>query len=686
MRFAGKLVLLKCQVAIAVILVSVAASSEAAQRNAFVLSAGGTHAAFEVGAVRYLYEHNIRPDVISGTSGGALNAVKLAEDGPKNADFAEFPALKALEQEWLSLRGKTQVYDEQPAFHGLSDVKKRVLELYYGWNTGDDISAITTLADLISSADDIKDAALAAWRDKSIYNLNPTETRLRHSVDAVKVQGSGTTLRMAAVDIQTGKTRYFNEWGMIFDEDVTTLVNEPDVDIHDAAIASASIPFFFPPRELHQSQYVDGGVRAFAPVWAAYKFAKWAYGGDPVTIYLIIGHPPVAVLEKPWNQVNSVDIGSQAMNIMAEDVIEKEAKPKPNGWDVSVKTIRPTMKFPDSLQVDPGLIRIYLDYGYMRAWDVIGAPDPAAAMQLTDAIISLRLRLWEDEQQLWQVPYIMALDTIVTRFKEVRNNKRLLLRKIVERVLAGGEFPPTFSKLWWTYWEEHPWPTAFPPPAGDPWASVTAPNASGSGRHDVVPSETPPELLMRAVVTPAGVQLDTPTDLTIVIRDEATDLAILDATVSIEDQQYNLDATGRLVGIRFTKPAPSIVVSRRGYPTLNVPLTLRLKPLHVSYQIENHAERPPDKGLLRIKVTVTDDAGQAVNATVHLRGPGGALDREADGSWLTYLFESRVITRVNPATGETVVVTAWYPEGWVSADVDGYETQPLNFGYGIPID
>ena len=47
---------------------------------AFVLGGGGIHGAAEVGMIRALLEHRIRPDLVLGTSVGALNGAVLAAD------------------------------------------------------------------------------------------------------------------------------------------------------------------------------------------------------------------------------------------------------------------------------------------------------------------------------------------------------------------------------------------------------------------------------------------------------------------------------------------------------------------------------------------------------------------------------------------------------------------------------
>ena len=46
---------------------------------ALVLSGGGARGDFELGAIRLLYERGVRPDILVGSSVGAINAAKLAE-------------------------------------------------------------------------------------------------------------------------------------------------------------------------------------------------------------------------------------------------------------------------------------------------------------------------------------------------------------------------------------------------------------------------------------------------------------------------------------------------------------------------------------------------------------------------------------------------------------------------------
>ena len=70
--------------------------------TALVLSGGGARGDFEVGAVRYLYDHGVQPQIICGTSVGAINGVKLAEGGNE--------ALGGLENIWLQLQSVDQMF------------------------------------------------------------------------------------------------------------------------------------------------------------------------------------------------------------------------------------------------------------------------------------------------------------------------------------------------------------------------------------------------------------------------------------------------------------------------------------------------------------------------------------------------------------------------------------------------
>ena len=60
-------------------------SERGGSRTAFVLSGGGSLGALQVGMLRALFEHGLRPDLLVGTSVGAVNAAFIASRAPSAA-------------------------------------------------------------------------------------------------------------------------------------------------------------------------------------------------------------------------------------------------------------------------------------------------------------------------------------------------------------------------------------------------------------------------------------------------------------------------------------------------------------------------------------------------------------------------------------------------------------------------
>jgi NTE family protein len=78
--------------------------------TAFVLSGGGSLGAVQVGMLLALAERDVRPDLLVGTSAGAVNAAYLARYG------ADVPVLTRLGRLWGGLR-RADVFPVQPLGH-----------------------------------------------------------------------------------------------------------------------------------------------------------------------------------------------------------------------------------------------------------------------------------------------------------------------------------------------------------------------------------------------------------------------------------------------------------------------------------------------------------------------------------------------------------------------------------------
>jgi NTE family protein len=187
---------------------------------AISLSGGAPTGSFQVGALRFIYENpqGIRPDIICGTSVGAINGVKLAEGGNKPAEG--WTAFLGLESIWLELQKKEDMYTPQPWFAALDDTQKRLLGITVGGALGSAATELLKISlfppaaikDAIDAGIDIKkikDAADAAFMAKSVWSLQPIRDKFNSGLfDLSKVQSSGIKLRFAAVSLDSGKLRY----------------------------------------------------------------------------------------------------------------------------------------------------------------------------------------------------------------------------------------------------------------------------------------------------------------------------------------------------------------------------------------------------------------------------------------------------------------------------------------------
>src|SRR4051812_38106872 len=81
--------------------------------TAFVLSGGGSLGAVQVGMLQALTERQVTPDLLVGTSAGALNAAFVAGRGTGHA------ALRALAGRWASVQ-RSDVFPLQPVRHLLA--------------------------------------------------------------------------------------------------------------------------------------------------------------------------------------------------------------------------------------------------------------------------------------------------------------------------------------------------------------------------------------------------------------------------------------------------------------------------------------------------------------------------------------------------------------------------------------
>jgi NTE family protein len=190
---------------------------------AFVFSGGGSRGAMEAGGVKALYEAGIRPDIVVGSSAGAMNAAFLAIDPSPGA-------------------------------------AERLCKIWRGVSNREVVPG--SLAD-------------KAWRvisgKPSVFAQEPLKAFIqKHIPPGVITFGdlpAGIKLYITAANLQTSTLYLFGEDG--------------SASLLDAVLASSAFPGGFPPVQHGSWQYTDGGVIANVPISVALdKGAKTVYALD----------------------------------------------------------------------------------------------------------------------------------------------------------------------------------------------------------------------------------------------------------------------------------------------------------------------------------------------------------------------------------------------------------------------
>src|SRR5205085_1013018 len=156
------------------------------------------------------------------------------------------------------------------------------------------------------------------------------------------------------------------------------------IPLVDGVIASSSQPGIMPAVTIWGDAYVDGGVREILPLQAAITLGA-------TTVWAVQASPQAVEQSGHYSGATGLAVAARAVGEVVWHQVAAGNEIVAMGRDVRV--IRPVVAVHESLQVDPGLIKISLDYGFMCAGDVFHSVDSATA-QLADRITSLRKDTW----------------------------------------------------------------------------------------------------------------------------------------------------------------------------------------------------------------------------------------------------------------------------------------------------
>jgi NTE family protein len=174
-------------------------------RTAFVLGGGGVLGAAEVGMVRALLEHDITPDLVLGTSVGALNGSLLAAT-PRSDVVDRLTAL------WKAAASGRQVYGDR-AHRRLTRAMR----------TG-----------------------------THLYSSEPLRQALEAELGDVRFEDLPIPFQCCAASIERAAEHWFTRGRVV-----------------DAVVASAAVPGLLPPAEVDGQHYLDGGIVNSIPVGRA---------------------------------------------------------------------------------------------------------------------------------------------------------------------------------------------------------------------------------------------------------------------------------------------------------------------------------------------------------------------------------------------------------------------------------
>ena len=170
--------------------------------TAFVLGGGGVLGAAEVGMLRALFERDITPDLVLGTSVGALNGAMVARDPSSTV-------IDRLTELWLTVSTSRDVYGDRP----LRTMRRAVA-------TG-----------------------------THIYSPTPLRERLEEEFGDTRIEELPVRFQVCAAHIERAAEHWFDSGRLV-----------------DAVLASAAVPGLLPPAKVDGEHYLDGGIVNSIPV------------------------------------------------------------------------------------------------------------------------------------------------------------------------------------------------------------------------------------------------------------------------------------------------------------------------------------------------------------------------------------------------------------------------------------
>lgn len=238
------------------------------RHNALVLSGGGAQAAYEVGVLKALItgatpftrHRRLDPDIVTGTSAGSFNgALYVARWAMDPSD-----AIAEIERVWLDEvatqscgNGVYRWRGSPLAFLDLACIARNPARFF--WERVEDAAflarqALERSAEFLRAGGSIEQRLLGLINIGDVITTQPFPNLIRRSVDFMEVRRSDVHFQAIATNWRTGELREFH--------------NEDLDDLRGPLIlmASSAIPGIFPPVDISDDVFVDGGVLMNTPL------------------------------------------------------------------------------------------------------------------------------------------------------------------------------------------------------------------------------------------------------------------------------------------------------------------------------------------------------------------------------------------------------------------------------------
>jgi hypothetical protein len=160
--------------------------------------------------------------------------------------------------------------------------------------------------------------------------------------------------------------------------------------------------------------------------------------------------------ERNYADDNAANVGLRALGAIAMADRQRENLAAPLAPGATLTTIDPVIDVVGYFEVEPGLLRINRDYGWLRAADVMAEGDATLLADMaaeTHRLTAARLRAWHLEETIWESD--RAVDGADAGTIAVLRELKAQVYEIVDKRKQLGFPVPDDCEAWWTGYEVH---------------------------------------------------------------------------------------------------------------------------------------------------------------------------------------------------------------------------------------